>query len=41
MGVISEDDFVQNEYPLARLEEALLEHASGKVIKNCITYENG
>ncbi len=40
MGVISEDDFVQNEYPLARLEEALLEHASGKVIKNCITYEN-
>ncbi|MCI9076717.1 MAG: alcohol dehydrogenase catalytic domain-containing protein [Dorea sp.] len=38
MGVISSDDFIQNEYQLADLEKALLEHASGKVIKNCIVY---
>jgi L-iditol 2-dehydrogenase len=39
LGVISDEDFVQNEYPLERLEDAILEHASGKVIKNCIIYE--
>lgn len=38
MGVISSDDFIQNEYPLVELEKAILEHASGKVIKNCIVY---
>lgn len=38
MGVIKSEDFVQNEYPLEKLEEAILEHASGKVIKNCIVY---
>lgn len=38
MGVISSDDFIQHEYPLEDLEKALLEHASGKVIKNCIVY---
>ena len=38
MGVISAEDFIQNEYPLDRLEEAIREHASGKVIKNCIVY---
>ena len=39
MGVISSDDFIQNEYRLPDLEKALLEHAEGKVIKNCIIYD--
>lgn len=39
MGVISAEDFVQNEYPLERTEEALLEHANGAVIKNAVVYE--
>ncbi len=39
LGVISANDFVQNEYPLERLEEAILEHASGRVIKNCVVYD--
>jgi len=39
MGVISSDDFIQNEYPLQELETAILEHAEGKVIKNCIIYD--
>lgn len=38
MGVISSDDFIQHEYPLEHLEEAILEHAAQKVIKNCIVY---
>ncbi|MEY8413164.1 alcohol dehydrogenase catalytic domain-containing protein [Lachnospiraceae bacterium 62-26] len=38
MGVISEEDFIQNEYPLEDLEKAILSHASGEVIKNCIVY---
>ncbi|WP_040213213.1 alcohol dehydrogenase catalytic domain-containing protein [Clostridium polynesiense] len=38
MGVISSDDFIQNEYKLQDLEIAIREHASGKVIKNCIVY---
>ena len=33
------DDFIQNEYRLPDLEKALLEHAEGKVIKNCIIYD--
>ena len=40
MKVISEDDFIQNEYKLEELEKAILEHASGEVIKNCIVYED-
>lgn len=39
MGVISSEDFVQHEYRLPDLERAILEHASGKVIKNCIVYD--
>lgn len=39
LGVIDERDFIQNEYRLEDLEAALLEHASGSVIKNCIVYE--
>lgn len=39
MGVISSDDFIQNEYALQNLEAAILEHASGAVIKNCLVYE--
>lgn len=38
LGVIDENDFVQNEYPLDQLEEAILEHARGEVIKNAIVY---
>ena len=39
MGVISADDFVQNEYRIDDLEKAILEHAAGDVIKNCIVYD--
>jgi L-iditol 2-dehydrogenase len=39
MGVISSEDFIQNEYTLPNLEAAILEHASGVVIKNCLVYE--
>ena len=39
MGVIDEREFVQHEYRLPDLEAAILEHASGKVIKNCIVYD--
>ena len=39
MGVIDERDFVQHEYRLPDLETAILEHASGTVIKNCIVYD--
>lgn len=38
MGVISSEDFIQNEYKIEDLEVAIREHASGKVIKNCIVY---
>lgn len=38
MNAISADDFVQNEYPLEEVERAILEHASGSVVKNCIVY---
>lgn len=38
MGAISADDFVQNEYPIEQIEAAIVEHASGSVIKNCIIY---
>ena len=39
LGVISAEDFIQNEYPLDQLEAAIREHASGAVIKNCIVYD--
>lgn len=39
MGVISSDDFIQNEYELQDLEFAIKEHAAQKVIKNCIVYQ--
>ncbi|NTW71172.1 MAG: zinc-binding dehydrogenase [Eubacteriaceae bacterium] len=39
MGAIREEDFVNNEYPIERIEEAILEHSRGKVIKNCIVYK--
>ena len=40
MGAIKAEDFVQNEYPIEEVEQAILEHASGKVIKNCIVYKD-
>ncbi len=39
MGAISAEDFVQNEYCIEDTEKAIVEHASGKVIKNCIVYK--
>lgn len=38
MNAITAEDFVQNEYSIEDTEKAILEHASGKVIKNCIVY---
>jgi len=38
MKAILADDFVQNEYSIEDTEKAILEHASGAVIKNCIVY---
>ena len=38
MNAISADDFVQNEYQIEDIEKAILEHASGAVIKNAIIY---
>lgn len=38
MHAIDEKDFVMNEYALEDLHEAIMEHADGKVIKNCIVY---
>ena len=40
MGVISSEDFIQNEYRLPDLEKAIREHAAGGVIKNCIVYDD-
>lgn len=39
MGVINANDYVQNEYRIDDLEKAILEHAAGDVIKNCIVYD--
>lgn len=39
MRVIKAEDFIQHEYQIDHLEEAILEHASGDVIKNCIIYD--
>lgn len=38
MGVISAEDFIQDEYKLVNLNDAILAHASGEVIKTCIVY---
>lgn len=38
MKAIDADDFVQHEYSIEETEKAILEHAQGKVIKNCIVY---
>lgn len=40
MNAISEKDFVANEYKLEDAEKAILEHASGAVVKNCIVYDD-
>jgi L-iditol 2-dehydrogenase len=37
-GVFQDKDFVYNEYPLEKAEQALIEHGSGKVIKNAILF---
>lgn len=39
MGVISSEDFIQEEYRITELEDAILAHASGRVIKTCIVYD--
>lgn len=38
MRAIEASDFVENEYPIEQTEQAILEHAKGEVIKNCIVY---
>ena len=38
MGTFPEEIFVQNEYHIEDTEKAILEHASGAVIKNAIVY---
>lgn len=38
MDAIDADDFVQHNYPIEEVEKAILEHAAGDVIKNCILY---
>lgn len=40
MEEILAKDFIQNDYKLDQIEEAILEHASGAVIKNCIVYDD-
>lgn len=39
MNILDEKIFIQNEYNIDRLEEAIIEHGNGDVIKNCIVYE--
>ncbi|MFV0430233.1 MAG: zinc-binding dehydrogenase [Arachnia sp.] len=39
MGVITAQDMIQHGYPVEQTEEALLEHASGAVIKNKIVFD--
>lgn len=38
MHVIDENIFIQNEYDIEHLEEAIIEHGNHEVIKNCIVY---
>lgn len=37
--VIDEKDFVQNEYKLSQMKEAIFDHAKGEVVKNCIVLD--
>lgn len=37
-GVIKEEDFVDKEYSIDNIEDAIVEHSRGDVIKNCIKY---
>lgn len=37
-GLFDESDFIFNDYSIDKAEEALIEHGSGKVIKNAITF---
>lgn len=39
MGVIKAEDFIQHEYTLDHLKDAIVEHAKQGVIKNCIVYD--
>lgn len=39
MGMLKDSDFIQNEYRLQDLEQAIIEHALHKVIKNAIVYK--
>lgn len=38
MKAINSDDFVQNEYDIDHVKDALIDHSKGEVIKNFITY---
>ncbi len=38
-GVISSKDFVNEEYHIEQIQDAILSHKSGKVIKNCIVFD--
>ncbi|WP_152657106.1 zinc-binding dehydrogenase [Oceanobacillus sp. CFH 90083] len=38
MKAIEASDFVEKEYTIEQTEQAILEHARGEVIKNCIVY---
>ena len=40
MGAIQAEDFVEHEYKIEDTEAAIREHAAGKVIKNCIVYDD-
>lgn len=40
IGAFPEEIFVQNEYTIDETEKAILEHASGAVIKNAIVYDD-
>lgn len=39
LGVLEEELFIQNEYKIDEIKEAIIEHAEQKVIKNCIVYD--
>jgi len=41
MNIINEEDFVSKKnYTIDQVEEAIISHGSGEVIKNCITYDD-
>lgn len=39
MGAIRHEDFVQNSFTIDQVEDAILQHARGEVIKNAIRYD--